>query len=197
MIDHIQTSDLIILVRPTALSRDYKPTIAKLINNQFNDLVSTLRRHQIEIKVFNSAPLAIDSVFPNNWVSSHVDHITKKKTIVLYPMENPNRRLERHSPLMDYIFKDPSVKKIIDLTDYESIGKFLESTGSFVLDRPNKIAYCGIAEKTNGSLATKWGTLMNYSVIEFETIDWDRKPVYHTCAELSTVVYQIYVMRHR
>jgi hypothetical protein len=168
------------LVRPTELAPDQSLYIRELINYQFDDFVSTLKRYDVEINIFDSVPNAPASVFPNNWVSSHVNQKTNKKIIVLYPMENFFRRLERDSPLMDYIYKDKSVIEIIDLTDYELVGRFLESTGSLVLDRVNKIAYCGVAEKTNGNLAMEWSHLMKYTVVEFETIDWDRKPVYHT-----------------
>jgi hypothetical protein len=176
----LQTSNLLILVRPTEFVKFYDKEIIDLINYQFNDLVSILKQHKINLIVFDSVPNASVSVFPNNWVSSHVNQKTGNKTIVLYPMQNPIRRLERFSPVMNYILHDKSVKKIIDLTHYEAQGRFLESTGAFVLDRVNKTAYCGVAEKADSHLAYEWGRLMGYTIIEFETIDWDRKPVYHT-----------------
>src|SRR6185436_20236268 len=169
--DCVQTSNKLLLVRPTELVKFQDKEIKDLINYQFNDLVSTLERHQINIMVFDSAPQARASVFPNNWISSHVNRRTKEKKVVLYPMENSLRRLERRSPVMDYILNDDSVTKIINLSDYELEGQFLESTGAFVLDRVNKIAYCGVAKKANSHLAFEWGRLMNYTIIEFETID--------------------------
>lgn len=189
--DTSQTSNLLMLVKPTELPclvnllsfcQNYTHDIKQLIEDQFNHFVYTLKKHHINIKVFEAPPKAPASTFPNNWVSSHVNHKTHEKTIVIYPMQNQLRRLERESPLMDYIYDDPTATQIVDLTFYETLHMFLESTGSFVLDRINKVAYCGLSGKTNFNVAVEWGKIMGYQIIGFETFNPYRnnKPVYHT-----------------
>lgn len=195
--DNLQTSNFLMLVRPTDLPclvgisnycLHHNDEIKDLINYEFDKLVDQLKIYKVNIKVFDSVPGASAAVFPNNWVSSHVNQKDKTKTIVLYPMERKIRRLEREglkgegSPLMQYIYNDPTVTKIIDLTFYESFNMFLESTGALVFDRPNKIAYCGLSDKSNREVAMEWGKIMNYEVIIFETHNPYRhnNPVYHT-----------------
>ena len=66
--------------------------------NEFDALVSKLREVNMNVCDFEDTPDPIppDSVFPNNWVSFHNDG-----TVVLYPMEAENRRLERRIDIID------------------------------------------------------------------------------------------------
>jgi len=47
----------------------------------------------------------------------------------------------------------------------------LEGTGSLVLDRINQIAYVCISERSDLSLALKWGKIMQYEVVAFTSTD--------------------------
>jgi hypothetical protein len=59
---------------------------------EFDGYVDCLRQHGVEVLVVQDTPEphTPDSIFPNNWWSSHADG-----SLVLYPMEGQNRRLER------------------------------------------------------------------------------------------------------
>jgi hypothetical protein len=61
-----------------------------------------------------------------------------------------NRRLERKidifSPLQDHNIHPKLLK---DYSNFEQAGKFLEGTGSMVLDRANKIAYVALSPRSN------------------------------------------------
>src|SRR4029079_3661229 len=76
-------------------------------------------------------PRKPDAVFPNNWVSFHADG-----TLVLYPMQAVSRRAERRREVVDAVLRATGfeVRRTVDLTHHEKSGRFLEGTGSLVLD---------------------------------------------------------------
>ena len=108
--------------------------VAERAVEEFDSYASMLRSNGIMVDVLQDTPKPStpDSIFPNNCFSTHGD------TLVLYPMCAPNRRLEREklrAALEKYNFT-----RLVDLTAFESVNKFLEGTGSLVLDRENLIA---------------------------------------------------------
>ena len=93
-------------------------------------------------------PRTPDSIFPNNWVSFHQDG-----RVVLYPMFAPNRRAERRDDILQIIQdKGFQVKEIVDYTKAEDEARYLEGTGSMVLDREARIAYAALSERTDQEL---------------------------------------------
>ena len=89
-----------------------------------------------------------DAVFPNNWISFHI-----KNNAVIYPMFAENRRLERKSGILRKLSKKGiNIEITHDYSSYENQNKFLEGTGSIVLDRNSKIAYCALSMRSSLSL---------------------------------------------
>ena len=105
---------------------------------EFDTMVEKLRAHQIKVNVVQDTkdPSTPDSIFPNNWVSTH-----EGGTLCLYPMFAQNRRAERKSTVLDFLESNYKIENTLDLTDLEKEGIFLEGTGSMVLDHQNKLAY--------------------------------------------------------
>ena len=120
-------------------------------------------------------PETPDSVFPNNWFSTHEGGI-----LVLYPMCAPNRRDERKEIFIEKIKNNFDCKNIVDLTHWEKEGKFLEGTGSMVLDRVNKIAYACKSPRTSEIVLNDFCTKLGYKPIMFNAVDQDNKMIYHT-----------------
>lgn len=122
-----------------------------------------------------------DAIFPNNWISFHEDG-----AVVLYPMYAVNRRTERRKDILETLEKQCgfSVSTIIDLTHYEQEGKFLEGTGSLVLDRVNKIAYASVSERTSPELVEEFCKHLNYKPVFFHALE-DGVAVYHTNVLIS------------
>lgn len=118
-----------------------------------------------------------DDIFCNNWVSTHLDE-NGARHMVLYPMLAQNRRPERRPDLLEWLGR--SYETALDLSAYEDRGQHLESTGSLVMDRVNKRAYCALSARSDDVLARKWCETMGYELIEFNTIGEDGIPVYHT-----------------
>jgi len=81
-----------------------------------------------------------DSIFPNNWISFH-----QNGDIAIYPMFAENRRLERREDIFDILEeKGFVINDIVDYTSAEEEQLYLEGTGSLLLDRVNKKAYCAL-----------------------------------------------------
>ncbi|MBT8132818.1 MAG: amidinotransferase [Gammaproteobacteria bacterium] len=146
---------------------------------EFEGLVSVLRKAGVRVLVFDDtrAPGTPDSVFPNNWVSFHADG-----TVVLYPMMAENRRTERRMDIIEALSSDEhySVREIIDLSVHEQQQKFLESTGSLVLDRPNRIAYACLSARTDVDVLGDFAQRLDYEALTFDALDREGQPIYHT-----------------
>jgi hypothetical protein len=122
-------------------------------------------------------PAKPDAIFPNNWVSFHFDG-----TVVLYPMLAPNRRSERRGDILEQVVRAGRlhVSRTVDLTHRESEGKFLEGTGSLVLDRAHRVAYASLSPRTDLDVLGEFAQLLDYELVTFESCDAAAQPVYHT-----------------
>jgi hypothetical protein len=146
---------------------------------EFNHLKSALESKGVRVLAFDDTPEphTPDAIFPNNWVSFHADG-----TVVLYPMEAGNRRLERRPDIVDALAARHGfvVREIIDLTHHESQGHYLEGTGSMVLDRVNHIAYACLSSRTHLDPLGEFAQRLDYEVVSFDAVDRNGAPIYHT-----------------
>ena len=147
--------------------------------DEFEGLVAALRDAGIEVIDLDDTPEphTPDAIFPNNWISLHADG-----RVVLYPMEAENRRTERRIDIVEYLDKDARrvVTDIVDLSDHEEDGHFLEGTGSMVLDRTNRIAYACVSSRTHLDPLGDFAQRMGYEVVAFDAVDSSGVPIYHT-----------------
>ena len=152
--------------------------------SEFDMLVSKLREADMNVYVFEDTPEPItpDSVFPNNWVSLHDDG-----TIVLYPMEAENRRLERRLDIIETLKEEHGfcVKTIIDMSYLEDKEEYLEGTGSMILDHVNKIAYACLSSRTHKNALLDFSKKMGFSPISFCAKDALGSDIYHTNVIMS------------
>jgi hypothetical protein len=155
------------------------PAAAAAARTEFAAFAATLRAADIAVCVAPDTPLPAkpDAIFPNNWVSFHADG-----TVVLYPMQSPMRRAERREAVIDCVKQQLGFteSRRIDLSGQEQHGRFLEGTGSLVLDRQARIAYACRSPRTNESLVREWAQRMNYEPFVFDAATRDGTPVYHT-----------------
>jgi hypothetical protein len=154
-----------------------KNGINEKAQHEFDRMVSILRDNGVDVTVIDDTPepYTPDSIFPNNWVSFHADG-----GIFLYPMQAENRRLERREDIIAQLEDGFAVKHIIDLSRFEQEDKFLEGTGSMVLDRENKIAYACLSPRTDSDILTLFCEQAGYKAISFEAVDEHGKAIYHT-----------------
>lgn len=158
--------------------------IQKMALIEFNSMVEKLKNAGIEVKVLDDTktPHTPDSIFPNNWFSSH-----SNDKVILYPMFAKNRRLERREDIYDLFDKTNSFE-ILDYTKLEEDNIFLEGTGSLVLDRKNKKAYCSLSPRADEKLLNIFCEDMGYEKISFysyQTVKNERKLIYHTNVMMS------------
>jgi len=146
---------------------------------EFDVLAAQLQRAGVAVIVGEDtpAPAKPDAVFPNNWVSFHRDG-----TVVLYPMLAPNRRLERREDLLRQVTAEGGfrITRTVDLTHREIQGKFLEGTGSMVLDRVNRIAYACLSPRTDLDALGEFAQLLDYELVTFDAVDAQGVAIYHT-----------------
>jgi hypothetical protein len=143
----------------------------------FDQFVEQLVLRGINVMVIDDTPepFTPDSIFPNNWISMH--HSGK---VILYPMEAPNRRAERRKDILDKLKEKYDLNVVLDFTHFEEENKFLEGTGSLVLDRMNRVAFASISSRTNPEVLAAWQKQMNYDLVTFNAFDQNRHAIYHT-----------------
>src|SRR5258706_3974383 len=117
-----------------------RPVVSRTALGEFSALTERLEHADIDLIVADDSPSPDkpDAISPITWVSTHADG-----TVVLYPMMAPSRRHERRPDLIESAARGRglAVGRVIDLSHFEAAGKFLEGTGSLVLDRINRVAY--------------------------------------------------------
>ncbi len=146
---------------------------------EFEALAGALRSEGIDTCVVDDVcpPARPDAVFPNNWVSFHEDG-----SVVLYPLEAPNRRLERREDIVQQVASELGFvpRRLVDLTRHERQGRFLEGTGSLVLDRAARRAFACRSSRTDGDVAAEWARELGYELVLFDACAPDGTPPYHT-----------------
>jgi len=125
----------------------------------------------------SALPAKPDAVFPNNWVSFHEDG-----TLVLYPLQTASRRFERRTEVIEAAVQALGfhVSHLLDLTWFEGQGKYLEGTGSLVLDNVARVAYACLSPRTHPEVLSEWSRALGYEVVTFSATDRAGVPLYHT-----------------
>lgn len=145
------------------------------------ELASKLEAAGVQVIWLNGNGESPDAVFPNNWFSTHADG-----ALVLYPMLAPSRRRERIADLAAQLGAAGfEVAEVIDLHDAENDQRFLEGTGSLVLDREQRVAYGNASPRTDEILARQWAERLGYELYWFEAADPEGRPVYHANVIMS------------
>lgn len=156
--------------------------IAENALREFDAFVNLLKANDVDVTVVQDTPepYTPDSIFPNNWFSSHLSG-----ELVLYPMFAPNRRLERKSNVINLLKRNMNHRKVVDLTFWENENEFLEGTGSMIFDRRKKIAYCCRSPRTSEKVLADFCSKMNYQPVLFSAVDKNDNQIYHTNVMMS------------
>ncbi|WP_306643817.1 citrulline utilization hydrolase CtlX [Sanyastnella coralliicola] len=150
---------------------------------EFDQLVETLRNKGVHVAVVEAdgEKDTPDALFPNNWISFHNDGV-----VALYPMKAKNRRRERREDVIDYVGNEFGVeaREVLDFTEFEEHHKFLEGTGSLVLDRQHNKAYAAISERTDRLAVERFCEALGFEGIVFHA-SANGAPIYHTNVLMS------------
>ncbi|WP_159950580.1 citrulline utilization hydrolase CtlX [Polaribacter septentrionalilitoris] len=191
-----QTTNTILMIRPvnfrmneqTAVNNFYQEELhlehskinARAIE-EFDHYVTTLKNHGIHVIVVsdNKEFDTPDSVFPNNWISFHHDG-----TVAIYPMFAENRRLERREDVLVTLEEEGFIiNNVVDYTSAEEEEIFLEGTGSMILDREHRKAYCALSPRADEDLFIEFCEDFEYTPVIFtayQSVEDRREPIYHT-----------------
>jgi hypothetical protein len=144
---------------------------------EFDNFVNVLKARAINIVVAidSDVPKKPDAIFPNNWVTMHEDG-----TMFLYPMYAALRRLERNEEIIQLLENQYVVKKKVHLEHYEGVQKYLEGTGSMILDRTYEIVYACLSPRTDLELLDEYCDMIHYKRIAFRAVDSEGQDIYHT-----------------
>lgn len=192
-----QTTNTILMVRPasfrmneqTAVNNYYQQELSGMLpvtinakaQQEFDAFVVKLKAKGIEVIIINDTkePDTPDALFPNNWISFH-----ENGDVAIYPMFAENRRLEKREDVLEALEeKGFEIKNVIDYSKAEEEGFFLEGTGSMILDRANRKAYCALSPRAEEELFIEFCEDFEYTPIIFianQTVNEKREAIYHT-----------------
>ena len=192
-----QITNTVLMIRPvqfrmneqTAVNNFYQKTsdntLPETVNTkavkEFDGMVKKLKKAGINVIVVEDTKDfdTPDSIFPNNWISFH-----ENGTIGLYPMFAENRRLERKDSILEAVEAEGfKIETVVDYTAAESDGFYLEGTGSILLDRENRKAYCAISARADEELFIEFCEDFEYTPVLFsayQTVKDKRELIYHT-----------------
>jgi hypothetical protein len=192
-----QVSGAILMVRPkhfgfnaeTAATNRFQQAgaaadVGLLARREFDAFAAALAAEGVRMCIAEDSeePRKPDAIFPNNWVSFHADG-----TVVLYPMQATSRRVERRTAILEQVERDTGfrVRRTLDLTHHEKEGRFLEGTGSLVLDHVARVAYACRSPRTDETVAREWAAELGYSLELFDARDAAGASIYHTNVVMS------------
>lgn len=150
--------------------------------NEFDKAVENLTNEGVNIHVFEDygdreTP---DSVFPNNWFSTH-----HGGRVALYPMYAPSRRRERRHDVIEMLKSVYRVQEVVDYSGLEYDNLFLEGTGAMVFDHLERVAYVGRSNRADPIILERFCTTFGYEPMAFDTTDHNGRPIYHTNVIMS------------
>jgi hypothetical protein len=150
-----------------------------LARHEWAQLVRALESEGVAVCTAEDSALPVkpDAVFPNNWVSFHEDG-----TLVLYPLQSANRRFERRPEVIEAAVRELGFKvsHLLDLSWFEGERKYLEGTGSLVLDHVARVAYACLSPRTHPEVLREWTEALGYEAVTFHAADHAGVPLYHT-----------------
>lgn len=186
----IQAPSAVIMVRPhhftvnteTAADNSFQVLaetgegLAATAYDEITRAAETLESHGVSVHLFeDEGTQTPDSVFPNNWFSTHAGG-----HVAIYPMKAESRRRERRSDVIEMLKTRYRVQDVIDYSGLEPDGLFLEGTGAMVLDHIDRVAYAVRSDRTDPIALERFCTHFNFEPMVFDARDGNGVPVYHT-----------------
>lgn len=190
-LDSLQAAPAVVMVRPhtftpnpeTAADNAFQQEataeaalVAKQAHAESTAVAAALEEHGVTVHLFEDDGTAQtpDSVFPNNWFSSHADGL-----MALYPMYAPSRRKERREDVVNLLKERYHVTQVIDFSAAEHDDLFLEGTGAMVLDHVHRVAYTAKSHRADGELLETFCDYFGYEPMLFDTRDNRDVAIYH------------------
>ncbi len=192
-IKSIQAPSAVVMIRPhhfhpnpeTAADNAFQSTdstasaqaIADVARDEVTAAAAALEAAGVRVHIFDDfgEQQTPDSVFPNNWFSTHAGG-----HVAIYPMYSPNRRRERRIDVIDMLKAQYRVQDVIDYSGLEYDELFLEGTGAMVLDHLDRVAYTARSNRANAVALERFCTHFNFEPMAFDSADSTGCAIYHT-----------------
>lgn len=153
-----------------------KQQIKQQAYEQITFVGQTLIAEGVTVHTFEDTGTATpDSVFPNNWFSTHTGG-----HIAIYPMYAKNRRKERRTDIIESLKQQYRVQDVVDYSGLEYDNIFLEGTGAMVLDHIERVAYAVRSNRTDTHILERFCSHFNFEPMVFDAQDKTAISVYHT-----------------
>jgi hypothetical protein len=150
--------------------------LASLAYAEITGAAEVLAGHGVTVHLFeDKGQETPDSVFPNNWFSTHAGG-----HVAIYPMKAVNRRRERRADVIELLKARYRVQEVIDYSGLEPDGLFLEGTGAMVLDHIDRVAYAARSDRTDPIALERFCTQFNFEPMVFAAEDQHGTAIYHT-----------------
>jgi len=205
-----QLTNTILMIRPVAFRMNEQTAVnnyyqheasglsAKAVQSkaveEFDTFVTKLRAAGVNVIAIDDTlePSTPDSIFPNNWISFH-----NSGQVGIFPMFAENRRLERREDIFNILEeKGFEINEIVDYSSAEEENVFLEATGSMVLDRAKRIAYCALSSRADENLFIEFCEDFEYTPVIFrayQTVNGKRELIYHTNVMMAVTLNYVVV----
>jgi hypothetical protein len=188
----VQAPSSVVLIRP----RHFSPNPATAADNAFQTVDPTRTPAELAVAAYEEVTAAAnalaeagvtvhlfddddstrcDSVFPNNWFSTHAGG-----RVAVYPMYSPSRRTERRADVIEMLKTRYRVQDVVDYSGLELDGAYLEGTGAMVLDHVSRVAHVARSHRANPLVLERFCTQFGYEAMVFDAIDDAGAPIYHT-----------------
>lgn len=150
--------------------------LAQAAFREVTRMVASLTEAGVRVHLFEDEEAGRpDSVFPNNWFTTHPDG-----RVALYPMYSPSRRAERRREVIDALRGSFRITAVHDYSVLEDDELYLEGTGSMVLDHEHRIAYVARSFRSHDRAVAMVCRDLGYQPVLFSTVDLRGAPIYHT-----------------
>ena len=150
--------------------------IEKAAFDEVSRMAEGLAQAGVTIHLFEDQTRTLpDSVFPNNWFSTH-----SGGHIAIYPMFSESRQRERRPDIIEMLKTEYRVQDVIDYSGLERDGFYLEGTGAMVLDHISRVAYAARSNRTNEVALERFCTHFNFEPMVFDAVDGEGRQIYHT-----------------
>jgi hypothetical protein len=188
----LQSTGAVLMVHPTtfgfddqtAATNSFQHTVGltqsevrKKVSQEFAAMVAGLQSHGVQVEVFDDPDVTekLNAVFPNNWFSTWSDG-----RMYLYPMATASRRIERSQLAINQLQTSHNISELVDISDNEKNGRYLESTGVLVFDHINKTVYACLSQRCDEILLRNHAAALGYEPIAFHAYDETGAAIYHT-----------------
>lgn len=150
--------------------------VKALAFEQVSNAATILEQEGVVVHIFEDESVKTpDSVFPNNWFSTHTGG-----QIAIYPMYAKSRRAERRTDIIEFLKQHYRVQDVVDYSGLEYDEIYLEGTGAMVLDHIERIAFAVRSKRADSHVLERFCSHFNYEPMVFDAEDKTAVPVYHT-----------------